>query len=44
VLFRSESVRWSSLEEIAQEMAHNPEHFTAWFRIIFNEYRNRLSL
>ena len=39
-----ESVRWSSLEEIAQEMAHNPEHYTAWFRIIFNEYRNRLSL
>ena len=39
-----ESVRWATLEEIALEMEQNPEHFTAWFRIIFNEYRNRLSL
>ena len=39
-----ESVRWATLEEIALEMDQNPEHFTAWFRIIFNEYRNRLSL
>jgi isopentenyl-diphosphate delta-isomerase len=39
-----ESVRWATLEEIALEMDQNPEHFTAWFRIIFNAYRNRLSL
>jgi isopentenyl-diphosphate delta-isomerase len=39
-----ESVRWATLEEIGLEMDQNPENFTAWFRIIFNEYRNRLSL
>ena len=39
-----ESVRWATLEEIGLEMDQSPENFTAWFRIIFNEYRNRLSL
>lgn len=39
-----EAVRWATLEEIAAEMALHPEYFTAWFRIIFNEYRNRLLL
>jgi isopentenyl-diphosphate delta-isomerase len=39
-----ESTRWATLEEIAVEMDENPENFTAWFRIIFNEYRNRLAL
>lgn len=39
-----ESVRWATMEEIGSEMDQNPENFTAWFRIIFNEYRNRLSI
>lgn len=39
-----ESVRWATPLEIQQEMALNPEHFTAWFRIIFSEYANRIAL
>lgn len=37
------SVRWATLEDIKSEMEVHPEHFTVWFRIIFNEYANRIA-
>jgi isopentenyl-diphosphate delta-isomerase len=37
------SVRWVTLEEIKNEMDAHPEYFTVWFRIIFNEYANRIA-
>jgi isopentenyl-diphosphate delta-isomerase len=38
-----EGVRWATVEEIKNEMEQHPAHFTAWFRIIFNEYANRIA-
>ena len=37
-----EGVRWASIADIEQELTAHPERFTAWFRIIFNEYANRI--
>ena len=38
-----EGVRWATVEEIKNEMDQHPAQFTAWFRIIFNEYANRIA-
>lgn len=38
-----EGVRWATVEEIKNEMEQHPAQFTAWFRIIFNEYANRIA-
>lgn len=35
-------VRYISLENLDEELAKNPEHFTEWFKIILKEYRERL--
>ncbi|MDT8346851.1 MAG: isopentenyl-diphosphate Delta-isomerase [Flavobacteriaceae bacterium] len=32
--------RWLTLEELEEELQRYPEHFTAWFKIIFREYKN----
>ncbi|MDG2193930.1 MAG: isopentenyl-diphosphate Delta-isomerase [Polaribacter sp.] len=34
--------KWCSLEEVKLEMETTPEMYTEWFKIIFNEYYNRL--
>ncbi len=34
--------KWMSLEEVKQDMSKHPEEYTAWFKIIFKEYYNRL--
>ena len=38
-----EGVRWATVQEIKNEMDQQPAQFTAWFRIIFNEYANRIA-
>lgn len=35
-----EEVRFVSIEDLDQEMAEHPEHFTAWFKIILEEYKH----
>ncbi|MFZ9190033.1 MAG: isopentenyl-diphosphate Delta-isomerase [Schleiferiaceae bacterium] len=37
-----EAIRWISMAELAHEMEAQPEHFTAWFQIIFREYQSHL--
>ncbi len=34
--------RWITIEDLETEMKQNPEHFTAWFKIIFDEYVSHL--
>lgn len=34
--------KWMSLEAIKSDMNDHPESYTAWFKIIFEEYYNRL--
>ncbi|HKL91924.1 MAG TPA: isopentenyl-diphosphate delta-isomerase [Bacteroidales bacterium] len=36
------SFRYADIPSIQAEMEEHPEHFTAWFRIIFNEYVHKL--
>jgi isopentenyl-diphosphate delta-isomerase len=36
------SFKWMPLEEVKHDMDSNPEIYTAWFKIIFNEYYQRL--
>lgn len=36
------SYKYMSITEIEKEIAHNPEHFTVWFRIIFEEFLHEL--
>lgn len=36
------SFRWMPIEQVKQDMAKQPELYTAWFKIIFNEYYQRL--
>ena len=36
------SYKWMSLEDVKNDMKENPQRYTAWFKIIFKEYRNRL--
>lgn len=35
-----EEVRFISIEDLDKEMAENPENFTAWFKIILEEYKH----
>ena len=35
-------IRYLSMEDLDQEMVSNPENFTEWFKIILNEYKDRL--
>ncbi|MDR2235207.1 MAG: isopentenyl-diphosphate Delta-isomerase [Chryseobacterium sp.] len=35
-----EEVRFISMEDLDQEIAHSPEHFTEWFKIILEEYKH----
>ncbi len=37
-----EGVEWKSLHKIAEEMKESPEKYTAWFKIIFEKYLERL--
>lgn len=34
--------RYASMEAIAQDMKQNPEKYTAWFQIVFDEVHNRM--
>ena len=34
--------KWMQLEEVKKDMEQNPEDYTAWFKIIFKEYYQRL--
>lgn len=36
------SFKWMPLEEVKNDMLLNPGAYTAWFKIIFNEYYQRL--
>lgn len=36
------SFKWMPLQEVKSDMDSNPERYTAWFKIIFNEYYQRL--
>ncbi|MBL4905609.1 MAG: isopentenyl-diphosphate Delta-isomerase [Flavobacteriaceae bacterium] len=37
-----EDFKWMSLEDVKKEIVNQPEKYTEWFKIIFNEYYNRL--
>ena len=34
--------RWMSIEDVKEDMAVHTEHYTVWFKIIFDEYYQRL--
>ena len=34
--------KWMTLEDVKSDMERNPEKYTAWFKIIFKEYHQRL--
>jgi len=36
------SVRWVSMPDLLADVAQNPEHYTAWFKIILDEYVKHL--
>ena len=38
-----ESFCWMSLEDVKKDIKNNPDKYTAWFKIIFNEYDQRLN-
>ena len=38
------SWKWMSLEYVKKDMEMSPEHYTAWFKIIFEKYYNHISL
>lgn len=38
-----EAFKWMTLQEVKTDMEKNPEVYTAWFTIIFNEYYIRLA-
>lgn len=37
-----ESWKWMSLEAIQADIAENPETYTAWFKIVFNRFKDHL--
>ena len=37
-----EDTKWISMEEMELDMKNNPENYTIWFRIIFDEYLAKL--
>lgn len=36
------SYKWMLLEDVKKDIAQHPELYTEWFKIIFNEYYQRL--
>jgi len=34
--------KWMTLDDVKSDMERNPEKYTAWFKIIFKEYHQRL--
>lgn len=37
-----ESYKWMTLENVKQDIDHNPQNYTAWFKIIFQESYQKL--
>jgi len=37
-----EEFKWLSIDELKVDMERHPENYTAWFKIIFKEYEERL--
>ncbi|MEL6812806.1 MAG: isopentenyl-diphosphate Delta-isomerase [Bacteroidota bacterium] len=37
------SWKWMHLEEVKDDIAVNPDHYTAWFKIIFDKFYQHLS-
>lgn len=35
--------KWMKMEDIATDMQHNPTHYTAWFKIIFDRVQTHLN-
>lgn len=38
-----QEIHWISLDDLKNELLDHPDHFTVWFKIIFDEYLNQLS-
>ncbi|OYQ47952.1 isopentenyl-diphosphate delta-isomerase [Flavobacterium cyanobacteriorum] len=38
----AESWKWMGIDEVKEDMAQNPELYTVWFRIIFDEFYHYL--
>ena len=36
------AVKWISMEELIEDMKSHPENYTAWFKIIFEKYLEKL--
>lgn len=36
------SYKWMTVEEVKKDMENHPEHYTAWFKIIFKESYHKL--
>lgn len=34
----AESWKWMGIDAVKDDMQHHPEHYTVWFRIIFDEF------
>jgi isopentenyl-diphosphate delta-isomerase len=34
----AESWKWMAIDAVKEDMQRNPEHYTVWFRIIFDEF------
>ena len=39
-----ESWKWMDLEDVKVDMALHPEHYTAWFKIIFDKFYEHINL
>lgn len=39
-----ESWKWMDLEDVKVDMALHPEHYTAWFKIIFDKFYKHINL
>lgn len=39
-----ESWKWMSLDDVKEDMALHPEHYTAWFKIIFDKFYQHINL
>jgi len=38
----AENWKWMGIEDVRQDMQEHPEHYTVWFRIIFDEFYHYL--
>ncbi|MFL9836483.1 isopentenyl-diphosphate Delta-isomerase [Flavobacterium sp. ST-75] len=38
----AESWKWMSIDAVKEDMKNHPEHYTVWFRIIFDEFYHYL--